>query len=200
MKKLALTLSLFGIALYAHADTITANTTSGAPYSGVAYGQSVTTPDGGPWDTLGFNLINHDTSDPYALGGLYVLTQEYLGTPGALSSSTPGYLGFTDTINSGVWDFSNVTLNPDTQYFFYMDTAVPLGTAINLDGDVYAGGAAYGAGGGSFVTGAADLEFTLTGNQVAGAPEPGTLPLMAGAGAILALALSRKKSRSSRTL
>jgi hypothetical protein len=69
--------------------------------------------------------------------------------------------------------FSDVTLDPQTKYFFYMDSIVPLGTAIELEtSDVYSGGEAYGAGGaGTFATGAADTLFLLTGNEVSSAPE-----------------------------
>eukprot|EP00456_Euglypha_rotunda_P024802 TRINITY_DN20210_c0_g1_i4.p2 TRINITY_DN20210_c0_g1~~TRINITY_DN20210_c0_g1_i4.p2 ORF type:complete len:106 (+),score=26.47 TRINITY_DN20210_c0_g1_i4:199-516(+) len=51
-------------------------------------GQSITTPSGGPWTNVTFNL--YDVSDnPSANGTLYLLTQEYLGAPNALSSGTP---------------------------------------------------------------------------------------------------------------
>src|SRR5262249_373792 len=151
----------------------------------------------GPWDNIGFNLINDADRSAYAIGGLYVLTQAYAGTPASLSSSTAGYLGFTNTINDGVWDFSGVTLEPDTPYFFYMDSVGPLGQAIDLvaRGDPYPGGNTYAGGPGAYSSfPGADMLFVLTGDQVSSAPEPGTLEFMAGAAAMVA-ALRRRRAR-----
>lgn len=196
MNRLILSVVLFGLAISASAGTLASFTASGTAHNDSAYGQSVTTPDGGPWDNIGFNLINADTTDPYAIGGLYVLTQQYLGTPASLSSSTAGYLDYTNTIDNGIWKFSDLTLNPDTQYYFYMDSIVPLGQAVLLteSGGTYAGGDAYGAGGGSFVdVSGADMQFVLTGDQVTATPEPGTLALAFGAAGLIA-ALRRRKT------
>jgi len=143
---------------------------------------------------LGFNFINGENG-AYARGGMFVLSQAYSGTPASLSSSSAGYLGFTNTISDGIWEFSNVTLNPGTQYFFYMDGIVPLGEVIKLvTTDVYAGGnISTNSPSGSFTSYTfADALFVVTGNQVSGAPEPGTLALMAGAAAILALSRRRR--------
>ncbi len=87
---------------------------------GGIFAQSVTTPTGGPWGNIRFNFVNGADS-PIASGGLYALSQQYSGRPDALSTSTPGFLGFTNVISGGQWQFSGLTLNPSTQYFFYMD-------------------------------------------------------------------------------
>ena len=80
------------------ACTIDSQTAGGALFNGVGYGQSVTTPTGGPWGNISCNFINGIDGSAYARGGLYVLTQSYAGTPAGLSTSTTGYLGFTNTI------------------------------------------------------------------------------------------------------
>ena len=151
MNKLILGVLFLGVTVSGSAGVITSytNPTGANGHNGAGYGQSLTTPAGGPWDTIGFNLID-DTGAAYAIGGLYVLNEAYAGTRADLSSSTAGYLGFTNTISNGIWDFSGVTLNPGTQYFFYMDSIVPLGPVIELvTSDVYPGGNAYADGGSS---------------------------------------------------
>ena len=120
----------------ASATVITQNTTgtSATILSGFYDGQSVTTPAGGPWNSIGFNFVQcgnpsgtsclAGTNSPYALGNLYLLTQVYDGLPSGLSSATPGFVAEATTIVGGVWTFaSSVTLTPSTQDFFYMDTA-----------------------------------------------------------------------------
>jgi hypothetical protein len=195
MNRIILTALLLVLSVSASAETL-AEYHPGGPNGvfGAAVGESVTTPGGGPWDHIAFNFFDDLTGDPYAANGLYVLSQAYAGTTDALNSSTAGYLGFTDTIDDGVWIFNTVlTLNPNTQYFFYMNKTTPTGTGVYV-GDGYAGGIAYGnAGGGSFAgVSSADIQFRLTGDQVTGAPEPGTLALMAGAVGLLTAVRRRK--------
>src|SRR5215469_4680657 len=125
MNKLILVLSgslLLGMTIPASAVTLASDNTIGTSNCCAALGESVTTPDGGPWDTITFNFIAETEGGsptvvgPFAIGSLYVLSQAYAGLAGDLSSSTPGFFGFTSTINNGVWDFSGLTLQPDTQY------------------------------------------------------------------------------------
>jgi len=53
MNKLIFSALLLGVAISASAGVITSYTTGGQGYNGVVYPQSVTTPGGGPWDTIG---------------------------------------------------------------------------------------------------------------------------------------------------
>src|SRR5690242_7666954 len=61
-----------------------------------ALGQSLMTPAGGPWNNLTFNWFdtggtpNLGVPSPIATGTLFLLNQEYLGTPAALSAATSG--------------------------------------------------------------------------------------------------------------
>jgi hypothetical protein len=98
-------------------------------------GESFLTPtlagDSG-WDDITFNWYtgsinsNNTISGLTALanGDLFILTQAYTGTPGALSSSTAGFVAESTGISGGVYDFaSGVTLNSDTEYYVYADVA-----------------------------------------------------------------------------
>jgi hypothetical protein len=143
------------------------------------------------------------------VGNLYLLTQVYDGLPSGLSSSTPGFVAEATTISGGVWTFaSSVTLNPSTQYFFYMDTAFTGVETLYSFADPYPGGQAYGANTGNGPTYGADdsplatvdYVFALTGTAAPSTvPEPGTLTLaglaLAGLTCVQSLRPSARKAR-----
>jgi len=183
----------------AWAGIITQNTigTSATIGTGFVDGQSVTTPTGGPWNGIGFNFEQcgnpsgtsclAGTNSPFALGDLFLLTQVYDGLPSGLSGSTPGFVAEATTIVGGVWTFApSVTLNPSTQYFFYMDTAFNGPEVIYSNGNPYAGGQYYEANSGNGPTygpddsllAGSDHVFALTGTAATTVPEPGTGVLM----------------------
>jgi hypothetical protein len=185
MRKIAFILgivasALIGLSSVSNADII-AQFGAGSTGSGFAagVGQSVTTPDGGPWENITFNFYNSADGTPQAEGNVYLLSAAYTGTPQALSLSTPGFLGVAAASGS-IYTFDpSLTLAPDTQYFFYCDTRPggPGGTTILGDG--YAGGTFLKSpnGSGSFTaTASADVAFSLEGVAVA-TPEPSTIAL-----------------------
>lgn len=101
-------------------------------------GQSLTTPQGNlPWNNLAFNwfalpetcvagAIAPDacTLQSVAFGSLFLLEQEYLGTPNALGDGVPGFVAQTSQIANGRYVFDpQVVLQPNRQYFFYTDTS-----------------------------------------------------------------------------
>jgi hypothetical protein len=201
----------------AWADIITQNTsgTQATVLSGFFDGQSVTTPAGGPWNNIQFNfeqcvtpsgtscLSNANT--PFALGGLYLLSQIYDGTPAGLSNATPGFIAFTNTITSGVWDFApGVTLNPGTQYFFYMDTAFNGLEVVYSNANPYPGGQSFEANSGNgpaygpddAIIANQDHVFTLAGNPVNSVPEPATtaFTVFGIAGLVAAQTLRRRRN------
>src|ERR1017187_1218375 len=85
------------------------------------FGESFTTPSGGPWGSITFNFYSDvPAATPAAAGNAFLLTQEYLGTPSALTSSTPGFLAASVSISGGVYIFNpSVVINPATQYWVY---------------------------------------------------------------------------------
>ena len=80
-----------------------------------------------------------------------------------------------------------MTLNPSTQYFFYMNTAFNGPEVVYSDANPYAGGQSFEANSGNGPTyglddsilANVDHVFSLTGNPVNSVPEPGTGPLLA---------------------
>ena len=158
----------------AKADTIAQYSTFSGYISGQPVGQSVTTASGGNWGgSLSFNFID-DSSNPYASGNLYLLSQAYSGTPANLSAATPGYLGVA-AASGGFWTFNSVVLQSSTQYFFYMDSAVTGFLAVQSPG-AYGGGSFYGAfdTNNNYGAGGSDLDFLLTGTDVNPGPLPGS--------------------------
>lgn len=113
-------------------------------------GQSVTTPAGGLFNNLRFNWYTF-AGDPTAFGTLYLLSAEYLGLPGGLSPSTPGFIARSLTIVGNEYRFDPaVEINGGTQYWFYTDTQGSFVTSFF--GSTYPGGDLY-------VTGVPTLEF-----------------------------------------
>jgi hypothetical protein len=109
----------------ASAQTIV-QVTSGTATSTQFFGESFTTPSGGPWNNITFNFYATPAvgvtpaSTPTAVGNAFLLTQQYLGTPAALSASTPGFVAESTSIAGGMYIFAaGVTLSPNTQYWIY---------------------------------------------------------------------------------
>lgn len=85
---------------------------------------------------------------PLAVGTLFLLTQEYLGLPGNLGTSTPGYLAQSQRIDQGQYVFSpSVTLKAGVKYWFYASwQAGTVGSFNPITGfseDTYGGGEMY---------------------------------------------------------
>ena len=160
------------------AGVITENLAGNYQSSGSGYftGQSVTTAADGPWTDLSFNLIS--TSDsPYAFGTLFLLSQEYLGSPSDLSSSTSGFVASTSNIVSGTWVFdSAVTVQSSTQYYLYENEAYDGTTKFRFGLRSYDGGNSYQTNSASnnFTGNGVDLQFQFQGTSAPSTPEPAT--------------------------
>jgi hypothetical protein len=117
-------------------------------------GQSVTIPGSGSFANVRFNWYTY-RGIPTAFGTLYVLDREFLGVPGDLGPSTPGYVGRADATiegNPGVLDDvkgeyvlpATVTLRGGAKYWFY--TTRQGSFVASFDTDIYPGGDAYMTG------------------------------------------------------
>ena len=185
-------------------SSISASATSITSYTGglvaatFVPGQSITTGSGGPWNDLSFNFFSDVPAlTPTAAGSLFLLSQEYLGTPAALSSATAGFIAESQSISGGIYFFDpTVTILANTQYFFY--TTVPIFNSGGGGGTGYAGGENYQATsiGTPFINPhRPDANFQLTGDVVP-VPEPGSL-LLLGAG-VFGLAEARRRFSNKR--
>ncbi|MFO0847036.1 MAG: hypothetical protein U0871_00545 [Gemmataceae bacterium] len=162
-------------------------------------GQSLLTPAGGPWNNLAFSFFSDQAATvPSAAGTLYLLTQEYLGTPAGLSAATPGFVAASTSVSAGAYLFAaGVTVQPNTPYFVYSDSQVP--TNGRTTPGTYPDGIYYIAGGSGTNYGqfpAADAFFRLTGDVAAvnAVPAPAGL-ILAGLG-LPALGLVRRVRRA----
>lgn len=124
-------------------------------------GQSVTIPGAAAVGNIRFNWYTYKTpadqaarnETPTAFGRLYVLSQEYLGVPAGLSSSTPGYVGRSASLAEGQYFFEpSVTLAAGARYWFYTDTGGSFVTSFNVSS--YPGGDMY-------ITGQTDPTFPV---------------------------------------
>src|ERR1700687_298221 len=122
----------------AAADTIASQTDGLVPNFDGYFGAVVATPTGQAWNNITFNWIGPGPS-PAAFGALFVVTQEYLGTPTALNSSTAGFLGASTGISGGMYDFApGVTLLSSTTYWFYSNADIATGAILGgFSADLY---------------------------------------------------------------
>lgn len=148
------------------------------------------------YNNLTFHWYQHAAGSvaatPTAVGNVYLLGQQYAGTPSNLSSSTPGYIATGVDVGT-VYQFSaSVTVNPNTQYFIYSDASMQ---TVYENPGTYGDGQSWGAlfSGSSFVHQASqDRAFSLQG-AAAAIPEPTTLAALAG---LLAMGLIGRWWRS----
>jgi hypothetical protein len=104
------------------------------------FGESFTTPAGGPWSNITFNFFSDiPATTPTAAGTAFLLTQEYLGTPASLNSSVPGFLAASTSVSSGHYNFDpTLVLQTNTKYFLYENASL-----ATSGGNAIAGGNAY---------------------------------------------------------
>lgn len=107
-------------------------------------GQSVTMPAGSGFGNIRFQWYTFQ-GGPAAFGNLYVLDREFLGLPGDLGPSTPGFVARSERVADNQYVFApGVTLKGGTKYWFYGDAQ---GSFVHsFDTDTYAGGDLYATG------------------------------------------------------
>ncbi len=160
----------------------TAGTTPGG--GGSYYGESFTTPGGGPWTNITFSFFSDQGVTPTAAGTAYLFTVPYTGTPAGLAASgsqslvrtgadphaAAGFLAASTGISSGAYVFpASVVLQPNTQYYVYANAP-----ESNFPGGILTGGAFAGAT--LFVATGSNAAFTPVGGaanfRVAGSLVP----------------------------
>jgi hypothetical protein len=180
--RLLTTMLLLGAsASLALSDTL-ASATAGLQETVTTYyfGQAFTTVStGGPWNNITFNFYAFGTTTPLAAGTAFLLNQQYLGTPNALSSSTPGYLDSTSTIINGTYMFdSALVLQTNTQYWLYENVLIQPYLGLNNAGTYYAAN----AGTNAFTISQHSTNYLVTGTTRSivppATPAPSTLLLM----------------------
>ena len=159
-------------------------------------GQMVVTPAGGPWDNITFcfggpsGCYSLSPANSNLAGRLYLLSQEYAGTPDDLAVA-PSLIAISEAGYQTAWIFdSSVVLPPNTAYYFYEDGG--LDGAIGFPGkDPIAPFPGYLAEGlnSPFGNGPSN-DYVLTGDPV---PEPSPLTLLALG--LLPLLLARRRRR-----
>jgi len=172
---LSATLLLLAISLTcvpAKAGTIVENTAGTIASAAGYFGQTFTTPTGGPWYDIAFNFFTPGAA-PYALGDLFLTTTPYTGTPAALSSSMTGFIAEATSISGGMWVFSSsVALQSGTTYYVYSDADFPLHA-------IEGGSATSGGAGNYYYTSSSTTDFAPADGssanfEVSSLPEPGT--------------------------
>jgi len=186
----------------ASAQVTIVQVTSGTGIAGAYFGESFTTPAGGAWNHITFNFYataasgSTPASTPAAAGTAFLLTQEYLGTPAALSSSTPGFLAQSISNAGGVYTFPpSVVLNPNTQYWVY-ENALMIATGNGSAGTPAQFAYFSSTATSNFVTfgGTQVANFLVAGNGgVAATPLPSSLLLTVLGVGCLALFQARRK-------
>lgn len=181
-RKLIVTVVASAAFLYScavRADVISEQLSQAGGAATFALGQSLTTPAGGPWNNVTFNWFdtggtpNAGVPTPIAAGTLFLVNQQYSGTPAALSASTIGYIAQSQSIAGGMYVFSaSLVIQPNTTYYFLSNQTVPnnSGNLNTIPGTAYADTGP----GGVYAPVDGDARFRLQGSVV---PEPGAAAL-----------------------
>lgn len=107
-------------------------------------GQSFVVPESGSFTDLRFHWYSFH-KEPVAFGNLYLLSQEYLGVPGNLGPSTPGFIARSEATADGAYTFgSQAVITGGTKYWVYTDAQGSF--AGSFDTDIYTGGDQYVTG------------------------------------------------------
>jgi hypothetical protein len=159
------------------------------------WGESFVTPAGLTWNNLTFNFFSDvPASTPIAAGTAFLLSQQYLGTPAALNTSTPGFMAASTGISGGMWQFdASVTILHSMTYWIYENALIQISGNNAVPGaNIYftnSPNSNFISGGSSNIT-----NFRLSGTAGSTVPEPTSLLLLGtGLGVVGFSAWRRKK-------
>jgi len=142
-------------------ENLAGDTTSSAPFF---WGQKVSLDAGGPWNDIAFSFYDQNT-DPLAIGALFLVSQEFAGTPDALSDTAPGVLASAQAENDMYSFASNVVLQGGEDYWFYTGSALSL-TGGAASGDPDEQYYLAGTGGSGYFSFQDGVNHSLTGSLV----------------------------------
>jgi len=133
-------LAALAFSTFAHASVITQNTTETSGTLTEYFGESFTTPSGGPWNNITFNFFSDIPAvTPSAAGTAYLLSEAFTGTPTSLSNAAPGFIAASTGVSGGQYVFSpSLQLAANTMYFLYENGVVTVS-----GGNAVPGGIAY---------------------------------------------------------
>ena len=122
---------------FAHAAVITKNTSGNSGTLTESFGESFTTPAGGPWNNITFNFFSdRPPVTPSATGTAFLFSQAYTGNPAALSSAAPGFIASSTGISGGAYVFDpSVQLAANTVYWIFENGVLTVsgGDAVSAD-------------------------------------------------------------------
>ena len=184
---LLLAASILSVVPAAHADTLASNYgdfgTNTAGFWGESFNSFVISQrndNARYFDNLVFTFLGGNRSyTSYATGTGYLLDKAYSGTPGNLSSATPGFLAKAKASNGHYTFDPSFVLGPSNVYYFYVASRIPAGM-INTDVGYNFGASWYSATrtGSMQEDSSGAVDFTFTGDPFV-TPEPSSIALLA---------------------
>jgi len=122
---------------FALASVITQNTSENAGTLTESFGETFTTPSGGPWNNITFNFFSDIPAvTPAAAGTAFLFSQVFTGTPSSLSSAAPGFIASSTGISGGAYVFSpSVQLAANTVYWIFENGVLTVSGGNAVSGD-----------------------------------------------------------------
>lgn len=171
----------------AQAATISAETRGRDAVRASYYMQSVEIGPGADWSNISF-AFDKDKGrgfSAYAAGDLFILSEQYLGTPKGVNKSTDGFVAkSTGVTANGFWKFKNsLTLQANTTYYFVMGNRQPA-ERVRIFGWNDPSAPGYSTSNGAkrnYSAGNNDLDYTLRGEAIAAVPTPASALMLISA-------------------
>jgi len=123
---------------FAGASVITQNTSENSGTLTESFGETFTTPSGGPWNNITFNFFSDIPAvTPAAAGTAFLFSQVFTGTPSSLSSAAPGFIASSTGISGGAYVFDpSVQLAANTIYWIFENGVLTVSGGNAVGGDI----------------------------------------------------------------